>query len=62
MPIAGELDPMAAAAVTEAADLLTSLGHELEEFEAPWAGADLLPTLPSSSGQASPRRSSSAAW
>ena len=45
MPIAGELDPMAAAAVTEAADLLTSLGHELEEFEAPWAGADLLPTF-----------------
>ena len=45
MPIAGELDPMAAAAVTEAADLLTSLGHEVEEFEAPWAGADLLPTF-----------------
>ena len=43
MPIDGELDPMAAGAVTEAADLLASLGHEVEEFEAPWAGNDLLP-------------------
>ena len=43
MPIDGELDPMAAGAVTEAAELLASLGHEVEEFEAPWAGEDLLP-------------------
>ena len=45
MPIAGELDPMAAGAVTEAVELLSSLGHEVEDFEAPWAGEDLLETF-----------------
>jgi len=42
MPIEAELDPVAGAAVTEAADLLASLGHEVEDFEAPWQGANLL--------------------
>jgi amidase len=42
MPIEAELDPVAAAAVTEASELLASLGHEVEEFEAPWRGANLL--------------------
>ena len=62
-----------AARVPEAAELLASLGHEVEEFEAPWAGEDLLatftlvfgtPIAPASSSAgsspaASPRRSSS---
>jgi amidase len=41
-PIAGELDPICAAAVQDAAELLASLGHEVEEFDAPWTGDDLL--------------------
>ena len=58
----GELDPIAAGAVTEAADLLASLGHEVEEFEAPWAGRRPAADLhASSSARASPRRSTSAA-
>jgi amidase len=36
------LDPLCAGAVRDAAELLASLGHEVEEVEAPWAGQDLL--------------------
>ena len=41
-PIEAELDPDCDRAVAEAADLLSSLGHEVEEVDAPWAGEDLL--------------------
>jgi amidase len=36
------LDPLCERAVRDAAELLGSLGHEVEEVEAPWAGQDLL--------------------
>ena len=45
MPIEAELDPEAAAAVDQTAELLASLGHEVEQVEAPWAGGDLLPVF-----------------
>ena len=41
-PIEAPLDPICERAVREAADLLSSFGHEVEEVEAPWAGQDLL--------------------
>jgi amidase len=41
-PVEAELDPLSAQAVRDAAELLQSLGHEVEEFEAPWKDADLL--------------------
>jgi amidase len=41
-PIAVELDPVCDRAVRDAAELLASLGHEVEEFEPPWTGDDLL--------------------
>jgi amidase len=37
------LDPICERAVHDAAALLSSLGHELEEVSAPWKGLDLLP-------------------
>jgi amidase len=37
------LDPVSEQAVRDAAALLESLGHELEEIEPPWSGLDLLP-------------------
>ncbi|MBD0283223.1 MAG: amidase [Thermoleophilaceae bacterium] len=37
-----EIDPQSERAVGDAADLLASLGHEVEEVAAPWAGQDLL--------------------
>jgi amidase len=37
-----EIDPQCERAVGDAADLLASLGHEVEEVAAPWAGQDLL--------------------
>ncbi len=37
------LDPVCAAAVPDAAALLESLGHTIEELQAPWAGIELLP-------------------
>jgi amidase len=40
--IPAELDPQCERAVRDAAELLASLGHEIEEVEAPWAGKDLL--------------------
>jgi amidase len=45
MPIEGELDAVAADATREAAELLSSLGHEVEELEDPWGGEDLLPAF-----------------
>jgi amidase len=36
------LDPQCERAVRDAAELLSSLGHDVEEVEAPWAGQDLL--------------------
>jgi amidase len=39
---AAGLDPLCERAVRDAADLLSSLGHEVEEIEPPWAGQDLL--------------------
>jgi amidase len=41
-PIAAELDPICDGAVRDAAELLAALGHDVEEFEAPWTGDDLL--------------------
>jgi amidase len=41
-PIAVELDPICDRAVRNAGEQLASLGHEVEEFEAPWTGDDLL--------------------
>jgi amidase len=40
--IEATLDPECERAVTDAAALLTELGHDVEEIEAPWAGQDLL--------------------
>ena len=36
------VDPLCERAVSDAAELLASLGHEVEEVEAPWAGQSLL--------------------
>jgi amidase len=36
------LDPLCGRAVDDAAELLASLGHEVEQVEAPWAGQSLL--------------------
>jgi amidase len=36
------LDPLCERAVRDAAELLASLGHDVEEIEAPWAGQGLL--------------------
>jgi amidase len=44
-PVEAELDPLSARAVSEAAELLSSLGHEVEEVDAPWRGTDLLRTF-----------------
>ena len=41
-PIEIELDPQSERAVHDAGKLLASLGHEVEEVEAPWTGQDLL--------------------
>jgi amidase len=40
--IEAELDPQCERAVRDAAELLSSLGHEVQEVDAPWAGQDLL--------------------
>ncbi|MEA2362141.1 MAG: amidase [Thermoleophilaceae bacterium] len=40
--IPAPLDPACERAVNDAAELLQSLGHEVEQVEAPWAGQDLL--------------------
>jgi len=41
-PIDAPLDPECARAVRDAAELLESLGHEVEEVAAPWTGQDLM--------------------
>jgi amidase len=41
-PIESELDSLCEGATRDAAELLTSLGHKVEEIEAPWAGSDLM--------------------
>jgi amidase len=41
-PIDAPVDPAATAAVTDAAELLASLGHEVEEVTPPWTGEGLL--------------------
>jgi amidase len=40
--IEAELDPLCERAVRDAAELLSSLGHAVEEVPAPWTGDDLL--------------------
>jgi amidase len=40
--IPATLDPLSERAVRDAAELLASLGHEVEEVDAPWAGQNLL--------------------
>jgi amidase len=44
-PVEAELDPEYERATRDAAELLESLGHHVEEVQAPWKGADLLPTF-----------------
>jgi amidase len=39
---AASLDPLCERAARDAAELLSSLGHEVQEIEPPWAGQDLL--------------------
>jgi amidase len=39
---AAALDPLCERAVRDAAELLSSLGHEVREIDAPWAGQELL--------------------
>jgi amidase len=43
--IDAELDPLNAQAVEDSVQLLTDLGHEVEEITAPWGGEDLLQTF-----------------
>jgi len=45
MPIETGLDPECERGAREAAAALEELGHEVEEVDAPWKGADLLPTF-----------------
>ncbi len=44
-PLEAPIDPVSGGAVGDAARLLGELGHEVEEVEPPWAGAELLPTF-----------------
>jgi amidase len=46
------VDPMCEAATREAAGLLESLGHHVEEITAPWSGLDLLPDFTRAFGPA----------
>jgi amidase len=43
MPVEGELDPECERGAREAAALLEELGHRVDEIQAPWKDADLLP-------------------
>lgn len=40
-PIEADVDPVCVQATHDAAELLRSLGHDVEEFEAPWASSEL---------------------
>ena len=42
-PLEVELDPVSERAARDAAELLSSLGHEVEEVTPPWTGVDMLP-------------------
>jgi amidase len=44
-PVEAELDAVTERAVADAGELLSSLGHEVEEVDAPWRGTDLLQTF-----------------
>jgi amidase len=44
-PIPTELDPECEHAARDAAELLSGLGHEVEEVDAPWGGEDMLPVF-----------------
>src|SRR5919206_322817 len=44
-PIDAEVHPLCAAAVDDAADLLRSLGHEVEEIDIPWNQPGTLETF-----------------
>ncbi len=44
-PIDAPIDPEAERGVREAAELLSSLGHSVEEVDPPWVGGDLLATF-----------------
>jgi amidase len=51
LPLEGAvLDPVCEAAARDAAALLESLGHTVEEIEPPWSGLDLLPDFTNSFG------------
>jgi amidase len=41
-PIDAEVDPLCERATLDASELLSSLGHEVEEIEAPWTGEDVM--------------------
>ena len=45
MPIEAELDPICEQGTREAAQMLESLGHEVQEIDAPWKGTHLLPVF-----------------
>ncbi len=45
LPVEAELDPQYEQAARDTAALLDQLGHQVEEVDAPWKGADLLPTF-----------------
>ena len=45
MPIDAPLDPICEQGTRDAAALLESLGHEVEEIEAPWKDTELLPVF-----------------
>ena len=44
-PIEADVDPVCEGAAREAAELLASLGHQVEEILAPWKGSTLLDTF-----------------
>jgi amidase len=41
-PIDAPLDPLCAGAAHDAAELLASLGHEVEQVDPPWSGSDMM--------------------
>jgi amidase len=45
LPVEAELDPECERGARDAARLLEQLGHEVEEVQAPWKDADLLPVF-----------------